>query len=131
MTGFSIPNLTGLALGLGGSTPGLLRIANLGVVLVVLLSLRRPRQWIAGAGWSTLALVASVAWLMPWYLVWVLPLAALSTSVRLRRASLAFTVFLVLTFLPYTGVFVTAHGLNPMSTAAGQAASAYQEKLQQ
>ncbi len=131
VTGFSIPNLAGLALGLGGTTSGLLRIANLAVVAVVLLALRRPREWIAGAGWSTLALIASVSWLMPWYLIWVLPLAALGSSVRLRRASLAFTVFLVLTFLPETGVFVTSHGLNPMSTTAGQAAVSYQAKLQQ
>ncbi len=131
VTGFSIPNLVGLGLGLGGSTPGLLRLASLGVVAVVLLSLRRPHAWIAGAGWSTMALIASVAWLMPWYLVWVLPLAALGSSVRLRRAALAFTVFLVLTFMPETGVFINSHGLNPMSTSVGQAALAYQEKLQQ
>ncbi len=131
VTGFSVPNLVGLALGVGGSTSGLLRLASVGVVAVVLLSLRRPRAWIAGAGWSTLALISSVAWLMPWYLVWVLPLAALGSSVRLRRATLAFTVFLVLTFMPETGVFVNAHGLNPMSTSVGQAALANQEKLQQ
>ncbi|MGO9903815.1 MAG: glycosyltransferase 87 family protein [Solirubrobacteraceae bacterium] len=131
VTGFSIPNLVGLLLGFGGSTPGLLRIANLAVAVTVLMALRRPREWIAGAGWSTLALIASVSWLMPWYLIWVLPLAALGSSVRLRRASLAFTVFLVLTFLPETGVFVSQHGLSPMSTAAGQAAAAYQAKLQQ
>ena len=47
------------------------------------------------AGWATLALIASLAWLMPWYVIWVLPLAALGTSLRLRRAALALTVFLV------------------------------------
>ncbi len=130
VTGFSVPNLVGLALGLGGSTPGLLRVANLLVVLTVLATMRRPREWVTGAGWSTLALIASVAWLMPWYLVWVLPLAALGASVRLRRATLAFTVFLVLTFMPETSVFVDAHGLNPMSTSVGQAALTLQQKLQ-
>ena len=40
---------------------------------------------------------------MPWYVIWVLPLAALGSSVRLRRAALALTVFLVLTFLPSSG----------------------------
>jgi alpha-1,6-mannosyltransferase len=130
VTGFSVPNLVGLAFGLGGSTPGLLRVANVALVLLVLMLLRRPREWIAGAGWATLALVASVAWLMPWYLVWVLPLAALGRSAALRRATLGFTVFLVLTFIPQTHVFVDSHGLNPMSTAAGQAAMKLQQKLQ-
>lgn len=130
VTGFSIPNLVGLALGFGGSTPFLLHVATLGIILVVLIMLRRPRQWIAGAGWSTLALVASLAWLMPWYLVWVLPLAALGRSAALRRVTLVFTVFLVLTFSPETGVFIDGHGLDPMATSAGRAAMAIQQKLQ-
>jgi glycosyl transferase family 87 len=130
VTGFSVPNLVGLAVGLGGSTPGLLRVANVLLVLLVLMLLRRPRDWIAGAGWTTMALVASVAWLMPWYLVWVLPLAALGRSAALRRTTLAFTVFLVLTFIPETYAFLDSHGLNPMSTAAGQAAMKLQQKLQ-
>jgi alpha-1,6-mannosyltransferase len=130
VTGFSVPNLLGLALGFGGSTTGLLRVANLLLVVLVLMLLRRPREWIAGAGWATLALVASVAWLMPWYLVWVLPLAALGRSPALRRATLAFTVFLVLTFIPETYVFVDHHGLNPMATATGRAAMRLQSKLQ-
>jgi hypothetical protein len=50
--------------------------------------------------------------------------------VALRRATLAFTVFLVLTFMPQTGVFIDRHGLNPMSTSAGRAAMALQQKLQ-
>ncbi len=44
--------------------------------------------------------------------------------------TLAFTVFLVLTFMPETGAFVDSHGLNPMSTSVGQAAMALQQKLQ-
>jgi len=130
VTGFSVPNLAGLALGLGGSTTGLLRLINVLLVALVLMLMRRPREWIAGAGWATLALVASVAWLMPWYLVWVLPLAALGRSAALRRATLAFTVFLVLTFIPETSVLIGRYGLNPMSTATGQAALKLQEKLQ-
>jgi hypothetical protein len=130
VTGFSVPNLVGLALGLGGSTSGLLRVATVLLIVLVLLLLRRPREWIAGAGWATLALVASVAWLMPWYLVWVLPLAALGQSRALRSVTLAFTVFLVVTFSPETGVLINRYGLNPMSTSAGQAAMAVQAKLQ-
>jgi hypothetical protein len=130
VTGFSVPNLVGLAAGLGGSTRGLLRVANVALVVLVVMLLRRPRAWIAGAGWATLALIASVAWLMPWYLVWVLPLAALGRSSALRRTTLAFTVFLVLTFIPETYAFVDRHGLNPMSTAQGRAALKLQARLQ-
>jgi alpha-1,6-mannosyltransferase len=129
VTPFSLTNLFGDLIGAGGATPAVLRYADLAVVLVVLLCLRRRRDWIGGIGWSTIALVASLSWLMPWYIVWALPLAALSPSVRLRRATLAFTVFLVLTFLPVTGQFLTSHGLNPMSSPFGQRAQALEQKL--
>ncbi len=129
LTDLSIPNLVGLAIGVGGGTTGVLRAANVLLVLVVIYCLRRNRDWLSGAGWSTLALVASLAWLVPWYIVWVLPLAALGTSLRLRRAALVFTVFLVLSFLPQTGVILIDHGLNPMGSPVGQASKALQKKL--
>jgi hypothetical protein len=129
ITGYSIPNLLGLLLGLGGSTPTLLRVLDLGLVLIVLWGLRRA-DWVAAAGWATVALVASLSWLMPWYVVWALPLAALGHSPRLRRVTLAFSAFLVLCFVPETGQFLSAHGIDPMNTPQGQAAEAYQSKLQ-
>jgi hypothetical protein len=129
ITAFSIPNLTGLVLGVGGSTSTIIRLANVGVVLVVLWGLRR-RDWLAGAGWATVALVASVSWLMPWYIVWVLPLAGLAQSRALRRLAIAFTVFLVLTFVPETGQLLTASGIHPMGSPVDQAALELQAKLQ-
>jgi hypothetical protein len=130
VTAWSIPNLVGLALGFGGVTSGLLRIGDVLVVTTVLVLMRRRRDWVSGAGWSTIALISSVAWLMPWYIVWALPLAALGTSARLRRVALAFSVFLVLTFTPETGVIVGKLGINPMGTALGRAAMVKQERLQ-
>ncbi len=101
LTDFSVPNILGDLIGLGGGTPMLLRVANLAVVATVLYGLRRKdHDWIAGAGWSTFALVLSLAWLVPWYVIWVLPLAALGGSVRLRRAAIVLTLYLVLAFIP-------------------------------
>ncbi len=131
LTDFSIPNVVGLAIGVGGGTPVLLRLANVALVAVVLLLLRRQRDWISGAGWGTLALISSLAWLVPWYIIWALPLAALGTSVRLRRAAIAFTVFLVITFSPATGMFLAAHHLDPLNTSAGHASRLLQQKLAQ
>jgi alpha-1,6-mannosyltransferase len=129
LTDFSVPNIFGDLFGLGGGTPTLLRLANVALVVTVLLFLRRRRDWLSGAGWSTLALVASLAWLVPWYVIWVLPLAALSTSVRLRRAAVVFTVYLVLAFIPATAMFLARHGINPLGSSAGQASKALQKKL--
>jgi len=77
---------------------------TLAVVLVTawqLVRVRRGADWIAAAGWSVLALLVTTSWLMPWYLVWLLPLAALGSSRGLRGAALAFTAYLaVVTALP-------------------------------
>jgi len=131
LTDFSIPNLVGLAIGIGGGTPGLLRVANVVLVLTVIYFLRRQRDWLSGAGWSTLALIASLAWLVPWYVIWLLPLAALGTSLRLRRAAVALTGFLVVAFVPVTGTILNAVGINPMGSSVGQASKTLQHKLEQ
>jgi hypothetical protein len=129
LTDFSIPNVVGDILRVGGGTPLVLRLANVIVVLVVLFQLKRRREWLAGAGWATLALIASLAWLVPWYVIWVLPLAGLATSVPLRRATIALTVYLVLAFMPATAVYFSDHNINLLNNHAGQASKAKQDKL--
>jgi hypothetical protein len=129
LTDFSVPNVVGLILG-GGGTPALLRLMEvLVVVCVVALVLRRRGDWLSRAGWATLVLLMSLAWLMPWYVIWVAPLAALGSSPRLRRATLAFTVFIVVTFLPALSLFLSTHGINPLATPAGQASLKLEQKL--
>lgn len=129
LTDFSVPNVIGLVIG-GGGTPTLLRVIDVAVILAIVLLLFRARgDWISRAGWATLALLFSLAWLMPWYIIWVAPLAALGTSLRLRRATLAFTLFLVLTFLPALSIYLTHKGINPLATPAGAASQKLQHKL--
>ncbi len=48
-------------------------------------------DWIAGAGWATVALLLTTGFLVPWYVAWLLPLAALSSDRRLLVAALFFT----------------------------------------
>ena len=129
LTDFSIPNVLGLLLRVGGGTPTLLRVLDGVVIVAIVILLRRRGDWISRAGWATLALIVSLAWLMPWYIIWLAPLAALGTSVRLRRAMLALTVFLVVTFVPATGIYLNNHGLSPLATHAGEVSRALQHKL--
>jgi hypothetical protein len=131
LTELSIPNLVGLALHIGGGTPLLLRAGNVALVLTIAFLIRRRGDWLTSAGWATFGLIASLAWLVPWYLVWLLPLAALSTNIRLRRTAFALTVFLVATFIPATGMFLNSHGLDPLNTSAGHASRTLQHKLEQ
>jgi hypothetical protein len=129
LTDFSIPNIFGLLIGAGGGAPWLLRVATVGVVAMVGYQVYRRRDWLNGAGWSTLALIASLAWLVPWYVIWLLPLAALGTSVALRRLAIVLTVYLVLAFMPATAIYTAQHGINLLSSPVGQHSSARQHKL--
>lgn len=129
LTDSSIPNLVTWLTGLGGASPVVLKVAEGSVVLVVLWQLQRRRSWLLGAGWSTFALILSMSWLVPWYVVWLLPLAALATSVALRRATLVLTIFLLLVFAPVTPGFLSQHGINPLGTSAGRASKQLQNHL--
>lgn len=51
----------------------------------------RSRRWIDAAGWLMLVLLATTTWLHAWYIVGLLPLAALSQSPRLRVGAVVMT----------------------------------------
>jgi hypothetical protein len=130
LTPFSIPNLAGLALGLGGGTPGVLRFAVVLVVVCVAYLVWRRHEWLSGAGWATLALIASLAWLMPWYVIWLLPLAALGSSWRLRGAALVLTLFLLLSFVPENWALQKRYHIDLLrGTPAGRTSLALQGRL--
>jgi alpha-1,6-mannosyltransferase len=48
-------------------------------------------DWITGAGWATVALLCTTGFLVPWYVAWLIPLAALSSDRRLLVATLFLT----------------------------------------
>ena len=66
----------------------------------LLLRAARGADWVTAAGWATLALLVSSTFLLPWYVVWLLPLAAVGRSPALRAATLALTAFVLVTRLP-------------------------------
>ncbi|MBV9213589.1 MAG: DUF2029 domain-containing protein [Actinobacteria bacterium] len=97
---YSIPNQVGKLLGLGGATKGVKYVADAGLVAAVALAARsawRGADWITAAGWAMFALLLATAWLLPWYAVWLLPLAAIAADRRLRIAALALAGYLILT----------------------------------
>jgi alpha-1,6-mannosyltransferase len=99
----SIPAESARLFGLEG-LPGWWRnvfVALFAAVLALTLWLTaRGADWRTQAGWATLALLLSTAWLLPWYAIWALPLAALSASRRLRAATLVFCAYALLIHLP-------------------------------
>ncbi|MBV8956868.1 MAG: hypothetical protein JO179_22210, partial [Solirubrobacterales bacterium] len=44
---------------------------------------RGEMDWIDGAGWVALALLITASSMLPWYVAWLMPLAALATDRRL------------------------------------------------
>jgi Glycosyltransferase family 87 len=95
---YSLPNQVGLWLGFAGLTEGIrvLFLIGAGAAIVWLLwRTWKGMNWIVAAGWATLALLCSTAWLVPWYVVWVLPLAAITDDRKLKAATLLFSAFVV------------------------------------
>ncbi len=41
---------------------------------------RGQMDWIDGAGWATAAMLVAASSLLPWYVAWLLPLAALAPT---------------------------------------------------
>jgi Glycosyltransferase family 87 len=105
----SIPGFIGTRLGLG--TVGHPMVLILGAVFALVLAWliwrvwRGELDWIAGAGWAVFALLVTAASLLPWYVAWLMPLAALGRDRRLWRASLVLTCvmggFQILSYIPH------------------------------
>jgi Glycosyltransferase family 87 len=57
----------------------------------------RGGDWLVAAAWATLVLLLTTAWIVPWYVVWLLPLAAATAGRRLRLATLLLCTYIVLT----------------------------------
>jgi hypothetical protein len=101
----SVPGMIGkyvLGLHNGAATLGPIFGAAFGLAVVGLVAkTRRDGRWIENTGWATVVLLVCVTWLMPWYVVWALPFAALGASPRLRNTVVALTLLMVLLRFPH------------------------------
>jgi Glycosyltransferase family 87 len=82
---------------LTGIDEGAVRIAALALfgVAVVWLLVRtwRGADWIRAAAWAGTGLLLATSWLLPWYLIWPLPLAAVARDRLLAAVLLALTAY--------------------------------------
>ncbi len=105
----SIPGFIGARLGFSGvGQPAALILGGLFAATTTWLVWRVWRgemDWIAAAGWAALALLVTAASLLPWYIAWLMPLAALGRDRRLWQASIVLTViiaiFQLLAYIPH------------------------------
>ncbi|HET8980149.1 MAG TPA: polyprenol phosphomannose-dependent alpha 1,6 mannosyltransferase MptB [Solirubrobacteraceae bacterium] len=83
------------AVGLGRFNAVLSDVLHVGYALTLVWLIRRvwigELDWITAAGWATVWLLVSAGMLMPWYIAWLIPLAALSGDRRLRLTAIGLT----------------------------------------
>ncbi len=82
---------------LTGLDPDAIRIVALVLFLTLFLQLLlwtwRGFDWIRATAWTAAALLLATTWLLPWYLIWLLPLAAISRDRPLQLLTLALTAY--------------------------------------
>jgi hypothetical protein len=71
---------------------------------------RGRTDWIEGAGWATLTMLVASSSLLPWYVAWMLPLAALGHDRRLARMAIVMTGVVLgiqlLGYIPHGGALI-------------------------
>jgi alpha-1,6-mannosyltransferase len=82
---------------LTGLDPEAVRIVALVLFLTLAFELLRwtwrGGDWVRAAAWTAAGLLLATSWLLPWYLIWVLPLAAISRDRPLQLLTLALTAY--------------------------------------
>ena len=82
---------------LTGLDPDVVRAVALALyaalVIYLLTGTARGSDWLRAAAWATFGLLLATAWLLPWYLLWPLPLAALSRDRLLQLLLLGLTAY--------------------------------------
>jgi Glycosyltransferase family 87 len=90
----SIPITTARLTGLDPDASRAIAIAAFGLLVAyLLLWTYRGGDWLRATAWATTAMLLATAWLLPWYLLWPLPLAALSRDRALQLLLLALTAY--------------------------------------
>jgi len=132
VTSVSVPNLIGLALGQGGETDWLHTLLSAALIIAVALccvQAWRRRSPITASGWASVALLVTLSWVLPWYVLWVLPMAALSSSRRLRVTALVLGAYLIIAWAPASGQLWNAIHFHPEKTSLGRLHQRYVKEL--
>ena len=66
----------------------------------LLVGVARGADWVRAAAWAAFGLLIASAYMVPWYLIWLLPLAAIARDRALIWATILLTVFQVVNAVP-------------------------------
>ncbi len=118
-----LPNVIGYILGFGGVTDTMKLILDVGLVVSVVAAAVwgwRTGEWIVAAGYATLGLLLTLTWELPWYVLWLLPFAALARRRPLRVAALLVSFYLLLAWMPLMTDLIHSIGYKPSLTLLGK-----------
>jgi alpha-1,6-mannosyltransferase len=100
-THMSIPITAARLTGLDPTATRAAAFALFGLAFIfLLLRTWQGADWLRMAAWASFGLLLATAWLLPWYLIWSLPLAALSRDRPLQLLLLALTAFQLFARVP-------------------------------
>jgi hypothetical protein len=128
-----VPNVLGYILGAGGESAHLHTLLSEGLVIGVVgctLWTARTRRWITASGVAILLLLLTLSWMLPSYMLWLLPFAALARRRWLRVTSVVFGIYIFLFWMPYAGDVESFFGLHLASTALAQQLATLQHSLE-
>jgi alpha-1,6-mannosyltransferase len=100
----SVPKWLGHFVGISVTNNSLRHVFQVLLVAALVLTLRyawRGGSWVLAAGWGMVAVLVTTAWLLPWYVIWALPFAAMTGDRKLRVATLALCAFVIVLRIPY------------------------------
>jgi hypothetical protein len=66
----------------------------------LLVAVARGLDWVRGAAWASFGVLVASAYVVPWYLIWLLPVAAISRDRVLIGATILLTVFQAINGIP-------------------------------
>jgi hypothetical protein len=97
----SIPSTAARLTGLSPTAGRAAALALYAALFIYLLAQTwRGQDWLRCAAWASLGLLLATSWLLPWYLIWALPLVALSRDRPLQLLTLALTAYQLPARLP-------------------------------
>jgi hypothetical protein len=75
------------------------------------------------------AALVTLSWVMPWYVLWLLPFAAVARPRTLRAAAVVLSLYLALAWIPQSTSILHAAGFTPTRTPIGRIDHAFTERL--
>jgi alpha-1,6-mannosyltransferase len=97
----SVPTTFARVAGLGKGTAATAALVLYGLLIAYLLAWTwRGGDWVRAAAWAGTGLLLATSWLLPWYVLWPLPLVALARDRTLTLVVLLLTAYQLAALIP-------------------------------